>query len=246
MSATIAAVTFDCWQTLLHDRDMTRPVGLRVDALVRASDGRLDFNDATELIECAWRRHHEVWVGGSHYGSEGMARWCLEAAGVDGDLEAMAAELACAFEEAALHGEVEALPGASEGLRALRAAGLRTALVCDTGFSSGRVVRKLLARAGLTGLLDVLVFSNEVGVPKPNPRMFRTALEGVGAEPRQAVHVGDLRRTDVAGARAAGMKTVRIAATHDDPALDGLPEADEVVGSHAELPDALRRLGAPL
>ena len=45
--------------------------------------------------------------------------------------------------------------------------------------------------------------------------------------------MGDLRRTDVAGARALGMRSVRIRARHDD--TSELPDADHVVDSHAEL-----------
>ncbi|NNL67114.1 MAG: HAD-IA family hydrolase, partial [Myxococcales bacterium] len=79
----------------------------------------------------------------------------------------------------------------------------------------------------------VQVFSDEVGVPKPHPRIFRAALEPLGVDPAQALHVGDLLHTDVAGARSFCMASVRIRALHDDPSA--LPEADFVVDSHAEL-----------
>jgi FMN phosphatase YigB (HAD superfamily) len=72
-----------------------------------------------------------------------------------------------------------------------------------------------------------------VGVPKPHPRTFQAALEPLGVAPARALHVGDLRRTDVAGARELGMVAVRIRARHDD--RSALPEADFVVDSHAEL-----------
>jgi FMN phosphatase YigB (HAD superfamily) len=51
------------------------------------------------------------------------------------------------------------------------------------------------------------------------------------------VHVGDLRRTDVAGARGVGMASVRIRAAHDDDSA--LPEGDHVAASHAELREIL-------
>jgi FMN phosphatase YigB (HAD superfamily) len=50
---------------------------------------------------------------------------------------------------------------------------------------------------------------------------------------RDAFHVGDLLRTDVAGARNVGMRSVRLRAAHDD--ATALPEADHVAASHAEL-----------
>jgi putative hydrolase of the HAD superfamily len=82
----------------------------------------------------------------------------------------------------------------------------------------------------------VQAFSDEVGVPKPDAAIFRAALDALGVPPEKALHVGDLRRTDVAGARDLAMRSVRIRASHDD--LSPLPDADFVVDSHA----VLRRL----
>ncbi len=182
-----------------------------------------------------------------------MADFCVRELGGP---EELARTLCAAFEDAALEGEVEALPGAVDSLKLLREAGIRTALICDTGFTPGRLVRRFLDQTGLIEHLEFLAFSNEVGVPKPDARMFTTALDAVGAQPAEAVHVGDLLRTDVAGARAVGMRTVRITAVNDDgasvpgrevpPARTPLQEADEVVAFHSELPAALRRLGTPI
>jgi FMN phosphatase YigB (HAD superfamily) len=59
------------------------------------------------------------------------------------------------------------------------------------------------------------------------------------------MHVGDLRRTDIAGAAALGMKTARYRALHDDPPTDGAIEADFVLDSHRELPALIDRIGRP-
>jgi putative hydrolase of the HAD superfamily len=81
-----------------------------------------------------------------------------------------------------------------------------------------------------------------VGVPKPEGRAFRAALDPLGIAPEDALHVGDLRRTDVAaGARSLGMQSARIRARNDD--VCELAEADYVVDSHAEL---AALLGVPL
>jgi putative hydrolase of the HAD superfamily len=159
-----------------------------------------------------------------------------------------------ALEDEALNYEVAALDGARASLEELAAAGVRRALICDTGFSPGRVVRTLLDRVGLLPLLEVTIFSDEVGVPKPDPTLFTQALRGLSAEAAGAVHVGDIRRSDIAGARAVGMGTVRLAMHHDDGdsgpnARAGVigcdaagcaphcerPEADAVARSYPEL-----------
>lgn len=242
MTPPVRAVTFDCWGTLLHDRDMERARIRRAAALVDAGGGRLSAEDASELMERAWRAHHDAWVAGRHYGAEGIARFCAEALGAEHD--GVVDVLCAAFEDASLDGDVAPVPGSVETLAAARRAGLRTALVCDTGFSPGRIVRTLLEGLGHAEHLEVLAFSNEIGVPKPDARMFACALDAIGVAPAQAVHVGDLRRTDIAGARAIGMRTVRITAIYDDPS--DLPDADAVIGSYDELPAVLRGFGAAL
>ena len=96
------------------------------------------------------------------------------------------------------------------------------------------------------GLLDRFSgwgFSDEVGHYKPAPQIFEAALAALGAEPEEAMHVGDLRRTDIAGAAALGMRTARYRGLHDDPDLESGPEAELVLDSHLELPEALPRLG---
>jgi putative hydrolase of the HAD superfamily len=67
-----------------------------------------------------------------------------------------------------------------------------------------------LAPSGLLELVDGVVTSAEVGVAKPDARVFRRALQlaGVGAD--QAVHVGDSPDNDVKGARSAGIRAVLV------------------------------------
>lgn len=236
--ATLRAVTFDCWQTLLLDRHFERARALRIEALVEAAAGRgVDVapESAAATIAAAHGRHVELWTRGVGSGSREIAAWALGALGIED--AALAAALGHRFEEAGLAGEVEALPGAGETLEALARRGVRIALVCDTGFSGGRIVRQFLARVGLADALEVQVFSDEVGVPKPHARMFESALRPLGVAPAEAVHVGDLRPTDVAGGRGFGMGTVRLRATHDDRSAH--PEADAVADSHAQLLELL-------
>jgi len=239
----LTAVTFDCWNTLLVDGDLDAARALRVAALTDTAAARgvdLGGEQAIAAIRAAHARHVELWSRGFGSGSVEMAAWALEAVGVAD--RSLSATLGNRFEEAGLAGSVAALPGARDALAGLRQRGVRTALICDTGFSGGRIVREFLSRTGLLELLEVQVFSNEVGAPKPHPRMFESALSPLGVAAGEAVHVGDLKRTDIAGGRSAGMGTVRLHAVYDDP--DALPDADAVAASHADLPGALDRAQA--
>jgi FMN phosphatase YigB (HAD superfamily) len=232
---TPKAVTFDCWNTLLYEADWETAHALRVTSLVQAATeaGRAVTRDAAaQAFDAAWERHIRIWAEGGVTGAREVALWGLAELGLREPHPAFD-HLVHIYEEASHSSDVSALEGARETLQTLAAAGVARALVCDTGLTPGRVVRRHLDRLGLLELLDVQIFSDEVGVPKPDPRAFLAALEPLGVDPTAAVHVGDLRRTDVAGARALGMGSVRIRDRHDDGSE--LPEADHVVDSHAEL-----------
>lgn len=229
------AVTFDCWNTLIYEPSWSRAHAQRVAALVDAAAeaGReVGTRDAGLAFDAAWERHMRLWREGVASGAPQIAVWALAELGLREPHPALEG-LVRHFEEASHSGEVAALSGARATLEQLARSGVRRGLVCDTGLTCGRVVRQHLARLGLLELLEVTVFSDELGVPKPDPRAFQAALAPLAVEPRAALHVGDLRRTDVAGARGLGMSTARIVERHDD--ASELPEADYVVRDHAEL-----------
>jgi len=241
--AAHTVVTFDCWNTLLTESRWAVAHALRVGELrdaAREAGREVATDEAGRAFDAAWRRHMELWVAGQATGAEEIARWGLAELGLHDPHPALE-HLVRSFQEASHSSGVVALDGARETLAALERAGVACALVCDTGLTPGRVVRRHLDREGLLGALAVQVFSDEVGAPKPDARVFHAALEPLGGDPARALHVGDLRRTDVAGARALGMTSVRIHQAHDDGS--DLPEADHVVASHAELRALLAELG---
>lgn len=231
---TPRTVTFDCWSTLLYEAEPGASHSRRVRAVesIASRGGRMVSEaEARRSLDAAWHRHVELWQEGEPSGAPEIARWSLDALRVESSDAAQ--DLAQALSESALASDVQVIEGACETLEGLAGAGVRLALICDTGFSPGHIVRRLLEREGLLQHLEVQVFSDEVGVPKPHPRAFETALRGLGSRPEDAVHVGDLRRTDVAGGRGAGMRTIRIRAHHDD--ASELPDADRVADSYAQM-----------
>jgi putative hydrolase of the HAD superfamily len=143
------------------------------------------------------------------------------------------------FEEASLDTGAMACDGAVDVLKELRSRGIRIAVVCDSGFTPGRVLRELFARVGLFELVDVWAYSDEVGTCKPSAAMFSCALTCLGVDASEALHVGDLWRTDVCGGRGFGMRTARYTAVYDDPPRAAEADADFVLSTHAELLDVL-------
>jgi FMN phosphatase YigB (HAD superfamily) len=80
-------------------------------------------------------------------------------------------------------------------LRALKARGLRIAIVSDIHYD----LRPRFAHFGLDSYVDAYVLSYEVGVQKPDPRLFQLALEAVGVSASEALMVGDRASRDAGG-----------------------------------------------
>lgn len=125
------------------------------------------------------------------------------------------------------------LPGVPEGLRALRALGLRLVVVSNSDGSAERGLEEV----GLRGFFDAVVDSFVVGYEKPDPRIFEHALGLASAAPERALHVGDLFHADVTGARAAGIHAVL---------LDPFGDWDGIDCERArDLPELADHLAAP-
>ena len=231
---TLEAVTFDCWNTLLYEENWHASHALRVAELHRVATEAgytVTPEEAARAFDVGWSRHMESWRDEQATGALEVARWSLETLGIEPHRIGFD-DLVEHWQQAS-HAHVEALDGSRLVLQRLRSLGLRTALICDTGLTPGRVVRRHLERNGLLELLDAQIFSDEVGVPKPDARIFHAAIASLCTSADRCVHVGDLRRTDVAGGRGVGMGTVRLRARFDD--LEALPDADAVADTHAHL-----------
>jgi putative hydrolase of the HAD superfamily len=131
--------------------------------------------------------------------------------------------------------------GALPALQALRAQGYVLAVVSNTMRTPGTILRKLLDRFGLMECFAHATFSDEVLVRKPDPRIFALTLEALGADPSEAVHVGDDAVLDVEGARAAGMRTIQV--TSASLKALGARRPDVAIVSLATLPSAIAELG---
>ena len=229
----IRAVTYDCWGTLLKDRDWEGAWKKRLGALSRSLE--IDETEADSLLKEAWAKHDEAWKQVETFGPGRMAAYCLEVRGIFDDDRIK--ELTREFEEASVEVGVEAVEGAADTMAALEQANIEMALVCDTGLSPGRVVRQMLEDCGLAKFLEVMCFSDEVGVPKPGNEIFEKALAGLGVAPYEAIHVGDLKRTDIAGAHDIGMHTARFRGVHDDKS--DAPDSPIVLDRHEQLLEAI-------
>lgn len=109
----------------------------------------------------------------------------------------------------------------------------RLALISDTMYSPGRVLRQYLDNHGLLDYFDAFVFSDEVGYSKPNPQAFHSVLRSTECVAERSFHVGDLQPTDIKGAQSVGMKAILY--TGVTAGQDKETTADYVLGSWDEI-----------
>ena len=175
------------------DRAMARTIGQVWREMACRTDGSTDrFASHPEGARGWWRRFGERLA--EHLGSEPPSRFA-------------AAELYDRFGRAEAW---ELYPDALPALGALRDRGLAIAVVSNWD----ERLPSLLDELGLGERVDAVVLSSEIGYEKPDPRIFFTALDRLGAlrksdlDPEEVAHVGDRRKEDVEGAANAGFRAV--------------------------------------
>jgi len=241
----LKAVTFDFWNTLFVDtrgreREERRSAILRTaidEAGLEASDRAI-----AESLQASWDHFERVWR------SEHRTPPCAEL--VDAILVTLGARLPETdlerlirrFERLVLELPPEPTPGAAYTVPTL-AERYRLAVICDTGYTPGLVLREILEQNGLLAVFEYTYFSNEHGISKPDVRAFQHTLEEIDARPSEAAHIGDIQRTDIAGSQAAGMLAVHFVGANNHDA--GSSTADVMIRHFDELPQALGGLICP-
>jgi len=208
-AVTLRAVTFDFWSTLVDGTPTPARTAERVSRLHRAIVGAGAACTAAELQE-AFDRVTERFDGAAPHAVEDVGppgRWAMLARELNIPAGLIPFEVVeRAYEDITLNPPPPAMPYVHAAVEAMRRAGYRLGVICNTGMAGGRVLREVLKHHRLLDFFDVTVFSNELGVPKPHPRIFEHALAELGrVPPGEALHVGDIEELDVDGARQAGM-----------------------------------------
>jgi len=101
------------------------------------------------------------------------------------------------------------VPGAKEMLEDVRARGYSIGLISDVawGLTSDFPMRDM-KHYGLDEYFDDFVFSTDVGIRKPNPRIFKLAMFNIGAKAEESIYVGNNLQADIKGALGVGMTAV--------------------------------------
>ncbi|MEV6811404.1 HAD family hydrolase [Micromonospora sp. NPDC051296] len=190
------AVLFDFFGTL------TRPV--------QRGDGH---RTTAELLGCPLDTFVEVLdrsfyerASGRFGSAEATLRWVCEQAGVRPPEEALRA--AVAARHRAVRADTRLRDDAVPTLRALRKRGVRTGVISDCTHE----LPVFLPELAVAPLLDVRIFSIQLGCCKPDSALYLAACARLGVHPQDCLYVGDGGSQELTGAQRAGMSAVRLAA----------------------------------
>jgi putative hydrolase of the HAD superfamily len=199
----IRAVLFDLDDTLFDHRHGARQALAAVrtghDALIRLDPADFERRHA-EILEVLHLRVLAKEIGLDEARRQRF-RTLLQSAGV---WDAAAVDRAAAAYRDCYIESWREVPGATALLRAL-AGRMRIGIVSN---NLTREQQEKLRFCGFDTLVDAVVISEEAGASKPDPAIFRVALDRIGTSAAETIMVGDAWRTDIAGARAAGIRAI--------------------------------------
>jgi putative hydrolase of the HAD superfamily len=238
----IRAVTLDFWNTLMDDFMLPEREALRA-ARLRELVAPYGYAPRDEAVAAAfrasWKHFDRVWYAEARTPTAAeSAAVVLRALKIKLPRDARDA-LVTLLEEVLLQCPPRPVPGVPETLPVL-AERYALAVVCDAGLSPGRVLRRVLGLHDLERYFSAFFFSDEHGISKPDPRAFLTPLAELGVAPHEAVHVGDIQRTDIAGAHSAGLQAIHFVGVNSMDLLTSSAEA--IVRRFVELPAAVAGL----
>jgi putative hydrolase of the HAD superfamily len=208
----IKAISFDFWHTLFTEQPglftlyQKRRWSLLADAVL--TQRPVPHSELERACRIEAECHHRIWHE-EHRTLDATERVTTILNHLDVALPDVAlAGLVVGFEEGILEHPPVITKGAREVLSDL-AKHYRLGIISDVGFSPGRVLKRVLATNGLLEVFDSLIFSDEAGRAKPHKEVFQATARSLGVSPKEIVHVGDLERTDIIGAKQAGFRAIR-------------------------------------
>lgn len=207
----LKAITIDFWNTLFDSSNGDERNQIRQKIIIEEIakfNVKIEPEQFSEAMAASWEHFNNIWKNDLRTPApkesvEFFIQYLslpLQSDSVD--------RIVKVFAESILDYPPKLIYGVKEALDILSVK-YQLSIVSDTGFSPGSVLRRLLDREGIKGYFKSFSFSDETGVSKPHQKAFLTALEPLGCLPENALHIGDIEFTDIAGAKKIGMKAIR-------------------------------------
>lgn len=239
----LKAITFDYWQTLYADPNSNwrKRQEIRIQLChtylnnhgyaCSLADVEFGLEEAYDLVSSLWHQHQGVSVKRCMQRFAEMLDLQLE----EKDLDQLIECLGAAF----LKAPPIMMPRVKPVISRLSES-YRLGIISDSALTPGSFARKLMARDDILQYFTAFTFSDETDYTKPQVVQFHSTLAQLNAEPAEAVHVGDIFRTDIVGAKNAGMKAIRFTGFNKGEGDDTL--SDAVVNDYRKLETVITEL----
>lgn len=211
----IRAVTFDLWETLLFESDgaSARRADVRCRNLAQALNNlgvQVSLEEMSAAVNETVSSLMTIWDANRDIGCIDQVRLIIKKVSKDSlNLnQEWIDELVSAYVSSILEVPPYLNPEGRRVLEGLKKRHKLIGLICNTGLTPGIGLRKFLANESVTEYFDLMIFSEEIGIRKPDCRIFHLAARRLGVQPCEIVHVGDNLKTDVWGAKTAGLKAI--------------------------------------
>ncbi len=247
MANNLKVITIDFWNTLFDSSNGMERNQKRIEKLKNAfSELGLDITEEQyqKAMEDAWQFFNGIWKNQQRtlttYESVKFF-WEYFNAPYDEDLIEDVVEF---FEKSILYQPPNLNEGVRESLEILSQK-YKLAIISDTGFSPGSVLRELMENVSILRYFSAFSFSNETGVAKPHPRAYLKVLEELNCPNHLALHIGDIEETDILGAKSLNMYAIRFVPNHLDLFNDGEEihtQADFLAKKWLEIPKLIEKI----
>jgi len=249
-NTNVKAVTFDLWDTLFIDdtdepkrkaqgllpKPETRKQLLHQFVNEVSSVSRETIDTAYDMTNAAfrhvWYEQNVTWTVGERLSVTLKGLGCQLS-------EQRFDELVKVHEEMELEVSPDMIPGAAEAIQSLSKK-YKLAIISDTIFSPGRVLRKLLEAQNILTCFSGFIFSDEIASCKPNPVVFEAAAQSLGVNVKEIVHIGDREQKDIVGPHGVGAKGVLCTASIDRDSQN--TKADAVFNDYSKLESIIEKL----
>lgn len=237
------AITFDFWQTLYADtlENWERRQAIRIENCheylknqgysCQTDDIAIGMEEAYKVSSTNWHKHKGVSV-------ETCMMKFAETLELSLDEKEIASVIVC-LGNAFLASPPVLIQHVKPMLASL-SENYPLGIISDSALTPGRYTKQLMERDGILQYFTAFTYSDESEHTKPEVVQFENTLKHLNANPEEAVHIGDIVRTDIVGAKNAGMKAIRFAGFNKSETDDTL--SDAVIDDYRQLEAVITEL----
>jgi putative hydrolase of the HAD superfamily len=207
----IKVVTIDFWNTLFDSSNGIKRNAVRQQVLleqIKKYDFELTEELYNEALKASWEFFNKIWINDQrtpHTDETIGFFWSYLKLPYSPESIKIVAK---SFAESILDFPPLLVANVKEVLPQL-AGKYQLGIISDTGFTPGTILLKLFEQEKIIQYFSSFSFSDETGVSKPHPKAFLKILNDLNCEAQFAVHIGDIEKTDIVGAKNIGMRAIR-------------------------------------